>query len=268
MPAPRIYKTEAIILRHQDLGETDRIVTAFTPRLGKIRFVAKGVKRPRSRLAGHLDLLCQTSLLLAHGRNLDIVTQAQVANHFPGLRSNLACIAQGLHAAELVDRFMAENVEHSVTYYLLQATLAHLGTPSPKELVLRRFEMRLLEQIGYRPQLHRCIGCDDELVESAYFTSSGGGVLCNICRATEVMVRPLSNAALRLLRSLQGRQEMRIVTSNEAVEEVEGVLRQYLVYLGECELHSAGFIDTLRREDTLRSTSSTQRRPSKLKTAS
>ena len=248
MPAPRIYKTEAIILRHQNLGETDRIITAFTPRLGKLRFVAKGVKRPRSRLAGHLDLLCQTNLLLAHGRNLDLVTQAQVANQFLGLRADLARIAQGLHAAELVNQFMAENAEHSVSYYLLQATLAHLGTDSPNPLVLRRFEMRLLEEIGYRPQLHRCISCDEKIGDSAYFTASGGGVLCNTCRATEAIVRPLSEGALRLLRSLQARQEMRIATSNEAIEEVEGILRQYLVYLSERDLHSAGFLDTLRRE--------------------
>jgi DNA repair protein RecO (recombination protein O) len=247
MPAPRIYKTEAIILRHQDLGETDRIITAFTPRLGKVRFVAKGVKRLRSRMAGHLDLLCQSSLVLAHGRNLDIVTQAQVANQFLGIRGDLARIAQGLHVAELVDQFMAGNVEHGATFYLLQATLAHLGIPSPNLLALRRFEMRLLEEIGYRPQLTRCISCDDERLEPCYFTPSGGGVLCVSCRATEAVVRPLSIGALRLLRSLQARQEMRIVTSAEAAEEVEGVLRQYLVYLGERELHSAGFLDTLRR---------------------
>jgi DNA repair protein RecO (recombination protein O) len=249
MPAPRIYKTEAIVLRHQDLGETDRIVTAFTPRLGKVRFVAKGVKRPRSRLAGHLDLLCQTSLVLAHGRSLDIVTQAQVSNQFLGLRANLARIAQGMHAAELVDQFMAENAEHGATYYLLQAALTHLATPSPNPLALRRFEMRLLEEVGYRPQLNRCLSCGDERLEPAYFTPSGGGVLCQSCRAAEAVVRPLSNGALRLLRSLQARQELRIGTTNEAAEEVEGILRQYLVYLGERELHSAGFLDVLRRNE-------------------
>jgi DNA repair protein RecO (recombination protein O) len=248
MPPPRIYKTEAIVLRHQNLGETDRIVTAFTLRMGKVRFVAKGVKRPRSRLAGHLDLLCETNLVIAHGRNLDLVTQAQVTNQFLGLRADLTRIAQGLYAAELVDEFTAENVAHSATYYLLQATLSHLGTPSPNPLVLRRFEMRLLEEAGYRPQLDRCIACGDKASDSEYFSPSGGGLLCRACRATEAMARPLSDGALRLLRLLQTREERRIAASSAAIDEVEMILRQYLVYLSERELRSVVFLDTLRRE--------------------
>ena len=249
MPAPRVYSTEAIILRHQDLGEADRIITVFTPRFGKLRVVAKGVKRPRSRLAGHLDSLCEVNLLLARGRNLDIVTQAQVTDQFLALRRSLSRIAQGLYAAELVNCFMADNMAHPAVYHLLQATLAHLATPSPNSLVLRRFEMRLLEETGYRPQLQQCLACGDDIAgDAAYFSASGGGVLCRGCRATEAVVRPPSSAALQLLRSLQARQGARIAASRESADEVEGVLRQYLLHLNERELHAATFIDVLRRE--------------------
>jgi len=249
MPAPRVYSTEAIILRHQDLGEADRIITVFTPRFGKLRVVAKGVKRPRSRLAGHLDSLCEVNLLLARGRNLDIVTQAQVADQFLALRRSLSRIAQGLYAAELVNCFMADNMAHPAVYHLLQATLAHLATPSPNPLVLRRFEMRLLEEIGYRPQLQQCLACgDDNVGADCYFSPSGGGILCSGCRATEATVRPLSSGALRLLRSLQKGEGVRPATSGEVVAEVEAVLRQYLLHLSERELHAATFIDVLRRE--------------------
>ncbi len=250
MPAPRVYSTEAIILRHQDLGEADRIITLFTPRFGKLRVVAKGVKRPRSRLAGHLDSLFEANLLLARGRNLDIVTQAQVTDQFLALRGSLSRIAQGLYAAELVNCFMADNMAHPAVYHLLRATLAHLGTSNPNPLVLRRFEMRLLEETGYRPQLQRCLACGDDIADNAYFSPSGGGILCSGCRATEATVRPLSSGALRLLRSLQKGEGMRPAPSGEVVAEVEAVLRQYLLHLSERELHAAAFIDVLRREAT------------------
>ena len=250
MPGQRIYAAEAIILRHQDLGEADRIITAYSPRLGKLRFVAKGVKRTRSRLAGHLDLLCQANLLLARGRNLDIVTQAQAVNHFPGLLASLERIGQGFYAAELVNRFTVDGVAHTVIYYLLQATLAHLATRTPNPLVLRRFEMRLLDAIGYRPQLDRCVACGRVPSEASHFSASGGGLVCDECRASEPVVRPLSPDALALLRSLQAPPEASPLSSHAVADEVEAVLRQYLIYLGERQLHAALFLDALRREET------------------
>ena len=102
----RSYSTEAITLKRTDLGEADRIVTLFTPGKGKYHAIAKGTRRPVSKLAGHLELLSRSQLQLALGRNLDIVTQAEGRENFLHLRSDLWHMTCGFYLAELVDRFV------------------------------------------------------------------------------------------------------------------------------------------------------------------
>ena len=120
------YSSEAIILKRSDLGEADRIITLFTPYKGKFHAVAKGSRRPVSKLAGHLDLLNRSQLQLALGRNLDIVTQAEVRENFLRLRSELWHMTCGFYLAELVDRFVEERVPHADIYVLLLQTLRYL----------------------------------------------------------------------------------------------------------------------------------------------
>src|SRR4051812_24637846 len=120
------YSTEAIVLKRTDLGEADRIVTLFTPKKGKFHAVAKGSRRPVSKLAGHLDLLNRSQLQVGVGRNLDIVTQAEVRENFLRLRSELWHMTCGFYLAELVDRFVEEKVIHSDIYTLLLQTLRYL----------------------------------------------------------------------------------------------------------------------------------------------
>ena len=102
MPRPRVYKTQAIVLRQRKLGEADKIVTLYTSHQGKVDAVAKGVRRTKSRLAGHLEPLTLGSYMLAEGRELDIVTQAETVDAFAGLRADLDRVSRGLYCAELV----------------------------------------------------------------------------------------------------------------------------------------------------------------------
>ncbi len=99
MPKPRTYQTEAIVIRKIKLGEADRILTLYTPQLGKIRAVAKGVRRPRSKLAGHLELLTHSLVSLARGRNLDTIIGSQTINSFLLLKSDLELGAYALYRA-------------------------------------------------------------------------------------------------------------------------------------------------------------------------
>src|SRR6266699_1914640 len=122
----RSYPTEAIVLKHMDLGEADRILTLFTPHKGKVHVIAKGTRRPISKLAGHLDLLNRSQLQLALGRNLDIVTQAEGRENFLHLRTDLWHMTCGFYLAELVDRFIEEHTQHANLYHLLLDTLRYL----------------------------------------------------------------------------------------------------------------------------------------------
>ena len=122
MTRPRVYKTEAIVLKRRAQGEADSIFTLYTPNLGKIRVVARGVRKPKSKLGGHLEPLTRSALVLAKGQNLDIITQVQTIEPFLPLRDDLWRTGCALYAAELVDQFCAEQSENYHIYKSLTAS--------------------------------------------------------------------------------------------------------------------------------------------------
>src|SRR3712207_2448889 len=151
MNTARVYKTEAVVLRQRKLGEADKILTLFSADLGKFDAVAKGVRRPGSRKAGHVELLTHVSLMLARGKSLDIITQAEALDTYLPLREDLRRLSCGLYVAELTDRFTAEHQESFPLFRLLVETLGGLTVHRDLELVLRFFELNLLGVAGYEP---------------------------------------------------------------------------------------------------------------------
>src|SRR5947209_2858195 len=119
MGAPRVYKTEAVILRRTNLGEADKILTLFTPRLCKIHAVAKAIRRPSAKLSGHLDLFSRTELLVARGSNLDVVTGAQMVQGYRTIREDLWLSTCAMYVLEWIDRFSIDNAENLGLYSLL-----------------------------------------------------------------------------------------------------------------------------------------------------
>ena len=190
MKQPRVYQTEAIIIKRINLGEADRILSLYTPRHGKVKAIAKGSRRPRSKLGGHVELLTHSQLLLARGRNLDIITQAQTINTFLPLKDDLKRMSCGLYLAELIDAFTEERGESPELFDLLVTTLQQLTEADNQDTVLRYFELRLLDLTGYRPQLQRCANCDSSLQPGVnYFSPGQGGVLCLDCTFAEPFAR-------------------------------------------------------------------------------
>ena len=252
MTTPRIYKTEAIVLRQRKLGEAGKIVTLYTPNYGKLDAVAKGVRRPKSRLGGHLEVLTHSTVMLAQGRNLDVVTQAQTVESFAPLRGDLQRLSRALYAAELVDRFSPEGAESYHVFQLLLATLRRLAAAGKVDTVLRYLEMQLLGLAGFRPQLVSCVNCQKTLAATPnHFSPSAGGVLCPSCGPEVAGSRPLSVNALKVMRVLQGSsfaEVSRVRIGLALAQEVEMHLRAYLIHVLERDVRSAAFIDRLRRE--------------------
>lgn len=249
----RLYRTEAIVLRRQNLGEADKLLTLYTPELGKTRVVAKGVRKPTSRKAGHVELFTYARLLVAKGRNLDIVTQAETIDPFLPIRSELQRTSCAYYVAELVDRFTEEAEENRRLFALLLNALRWLGHAEDMDLVLRYFELRLLDYVGYRPQLFQCVRCAQTLgTDAGLFSSAEGGVLCLSCGQGQRGCRDTSSRALATLRHLQTRdydQCSRLKVDRRAHEELENLLRRYVTYLLERGLKSTDFMDALRNEE-------------------
>ena len=252
MSKPRNYQTEAIIIKKTKLGEADRILTLFTPHLGKIQAKAKGVRRPRSKLAGHLELLTYSLVSLARGRNLDVITGSQTINSFLPLKSDLWLTSCALYVIELVNQFTVDNMESYSLFQLLLETMEKLCQAGNKELTLRYFELHLLNEVGYRPQLHQCVSCQLPLEPTTNsFCPSSGGMLCPNCSRSQPLTHPLSVNAQKVLRLLQNGDystASRLKIDEELSRELEKVMSGYLKYLLEREVKSATWLDTLREQ--------------------
>ena len=252
MSRPRNYQTEAIIIKKTKLGEADRILTLYAPDLGKIQAVARGVRRPKSKMAGHLELLTHSKISLARGRNLDIITGAQTIDSFLPLKNNLVLTSYGLYIIELVNQFTPDQSEDEALFKLLLDTLSNLCISNNHELLLRYFELKMLEMTGYRPQLQECVSCHQPLspvVNS--FSASMGGMLCPLCAPKQPFSSEVSVNALKVLRFIQDNNYAavsRLKINSSLARELEALTRHYLRYLLEREVKSVAWLDTLREQ--------------------
>ena len=249
-PRARLYKTEGIVLRSMDLGEADRVLTVLTPRLGKLRVVAKGIRRPRSRLGGGLEPFSDVQLVLAIGRTFDVVTQIAIEDPHLGLRDDLQATAEAWYLVELADRFCEGNADSHGPFVLLAQGLAALDAPEgaiARESVARWFELHLLDTMGFRPELTRCIECGAEIEPTGNaFSPVAGGVLGPECAHAALGAVRISPGALKVLRHLQ-RSELtevlRLSIPRALHREVERLLHETVSAILERELRTRDFLD-------------------------
>ena len=252
MTSPRNYQTEAIVLKKTKLGEADTILTLYTPHLGKIQGFAKSLRKPKSKMAGHLELLTHSQLSLVKGRNLDTITGAQTITSFLPLKSDLELTSRGLYVIEMVEKFTAGHIENYPLFSLLHETLEHLCVEENGELVLRFFELHLLKEVGYSPQLQQCVDCRKGLQpEDNAFSQLKGGILCPDCNMGQSLAYPISTNALKVMRLIQSGDygtASRLVLKPELSRELESLLRNYIRYLLEWDVRSTAWLDTLKRQ--------------------
>ena len=248
----RVLRAQAIVLRHRDWGEADRMLGLFTLEMGKVQAIAKGARRPRSRKAGHLEPFTHVKLLLARGRNIAIITQAEAIDQFTPLREDMLLTTYASYVVELLDRFTYEEGENRGLFRLLRNTLARLCSPDKPELVLRYYELRLLDLVGFRPQLYTCVRCEAEIqAQDQFFSAQEGGVLCPNCGARVAGSKPVSLAALKYLRHFQRSsydQATRASLSAPINKEMERLMQHYFTYLLERSLNTPEFIRRARRD--------------------
>lgn len=257
-PAPhrqRTFRLEAVVLRHTDWGEADRLLWIFSQEMGKLRTVAKGVRKVRSRKAGHLEPFTRVSLLLARGRDLPLITQAETLAAYLPLHDDLAGITYASYVVELLDRFTYEEGENRALYRLLVETLERLSElPAQRDLTVRYYEVRLLDLVGFRPRLFQCVQCGKDIqAEDQYFSNALGGVVCPNCGPRLEGVQPVSMTALKYLRHFQRSpfsEAARVRLTPEITRELETLVQHYLTYLLERGLNTPPFLRRLRQANS------------------
>ena len=193
------YRDSGVIVRTHKLGEADRILSIITESNGKVRAVAKGVRKTRSRYGGRLELLRHLDLQFYKGRgDLYIVTQAETRDHWPQVRDNLDRLGKALTIAEAVDQIAQDKQPDQELYRMLCGALNTLEKSDPA-LVVPAFMLKLLAHEGVAPALDQCVVCG-ETTNLEFFDSAAGGVTC----IAHQRGRTISSSALELMRATLG----------------------------------------------------------------
>ena len=251
MPAPRLYKTTAIVLSRFELGEADRVLTILTPHDGKLKAIAKGVRKPTSRIGGSLEPFSELDLVIARGRTFDVITQATVAQAWLSLRDRLEPAATAWYIGELAERGVEERAYAYPVYALLRRAYQLLDDGMLSARVARWFEFRLADALGVRPEVERCVECDRTLEANDRFrwVPALGGVLCDRHPGLPAEQSVLSLDALKLLRAyrrldIEALAGLRLRADVE--REVETALRRFTRHVLERDARSLAFLDEIR----------------------
>ena len=246
MSQPRVYQTEALVLRRIAVGETDRVVVLFTRDRGKLSAIAKGARRPLSRLGGGCEPFIQSTVQLAVGQNLDVLTQCRVERSFPGLRRDLEKVGYASYLLELTDSGIAERQPLPELWDLLVATLSLLEDATTPGLLTRAFEVSAMRVLGYEPELWHCLRDQRPVdVPGSAFHPLRGGMLCPRCASSVSGGIPVAPITLALMRAMLERplQEFQASEVGDAKRELARCLVPYVRHRLEAPLRSLQFLE-------------------------
>ena len=250
-PSERLRTVEAVIISHKDFSEADRLVVLFSLEGGKIRALAKGVRKIRSRKAAYLEPFMHSKVVLARGKTFWIITQADAIHNNLAIRDSLEKTGQAAYVMELTDRLYVEEEPASAVFRLLINTLNRINEGEDAFNVLRFFELRLLDQAGFRPDLTDCVGCGRKITaQDQYFSAVQGGVLCPACGELRGYSRKVSMNVLRFMRHFQRSafSDIADVSLLSAVQaEMSALMSGYISSIVERKLNAPDFIKQVNR---------------------
>ncbi len=243
-----LMKVDAIVLRTRELGEADRIVTLYSKQKGKVQLVAKGVKKPKSKLVGGILNFTHAQYWYYQGRGLGILSQYDIHESFQILKSDLKKYAYATYMAELVQEFTLEGEENE-GLFLTFLTSLHLLKTQDLDLATRLFEMRLLRCLGYGLSFQTCRECehsfDGREQKKAFFSPALGGILCERCISKDSQGFYISWGTVKILIFLLKMPIEKISVlrvSSVAKKEMEKTLHYYLTYILEKKIKSKEFM--------------------------
>ena len=249
-------KTQAIVIRTFPLKEFHKIITFYTPNFGKVKAVAHGVKSPKSKLGGSLELLNHGTLIFQHRENRELqnITDFSLIDGFDAIRSDFTRITYGCYFAELVDSIASEGLASPEIFDLLRTTYQFLMHADDVPLLARGFEIKFLDCAGYGPELSRCVHCGSAAKGTTSdrfgiaFSVRYGGVLCGDCKNRDGAASTIASGScelLKMLRRSEWERFNRIRASARNHQELKRVLGNFIEYHTERRLKSLKFIENV-----------------------
>lgn len=250
-----IYKTSGIVLKRKNFGEADRILTILTERFGKISAIAKGSRKIKAKLLGHLEPFTLADFQFHEGKNFYIVTGADIKHHFENIHNDYSKTTRAFYLGELVDKFLENDERNIGVYRLLSSALKYLEYNNI-DLMLRFFELKIIEATGFKPALRQCVHCQKNLIAgSNFWDQSEGGIICTDCQKKFQHGKKISDGVIKLLRVIEEQDigtATKIKLDKKIDNETEEILDLYIKNILERELKSKRMIrqiDNRSRKD-------------------
>jgi DNA repair protein RecO (recombination protein O) len=227
------YNSRGFILRQRDYRDSDKLLSIFTEQKGKITAVAKGIKKPKSSLRACAQPFCHAYFHFNQGRDMDLLTQGRLLDFYANSRSDLERSLYCIYLMELLDKSLLENTPLPRLYHVLLQVLTAINEKGLNPLFIRYFEVSLLANLGYKPELSHCLSCNRKAEASFHFSLSEGGLICPTCNGENSSVINISGETLGLLRLLsEGSFQTlpRVKASPGGLIQLERLLESYLEY--------------------------------------
>lgn len=240
----RGYKDRGIVFKQIDVHEADKIVSIFTKYHGRIDAIAKGIRRTTSRKAGNMDLFSLSKFSFVKGKNLDIITEAELLDSQESLRGQLDSQFVVFYICELLDRFLQLEERDTQLFNLLIELLDELQV-SKNYLPLHAFELKLMSTQGFEPNLYTCLLCGKSFRErdERYVTRQEVGLYCS--NETVQKDQSVSDRSLRILRYLitaDISDAKKVNSDRSTLQEIQRILFTWLEVITEKEIRSKKFL--------------------------
>jgi len=224
-------KTKGIILVRKNIGEADRLLSIFTEDLGKIKVVAKGSRRIKSKMAPHIEPLNIISLQLVEGKTFYILTDAERVGEPHSFTKDMDIYRTASYICELVDLSFQEKEPNKAIFLLLTEAIHILSglTPDKREQLARYFEMELLISLGYKPDYHLCKKCQEAIKEQPFYHGDFEGCSCDKCSAGDHKISKTTLKALREMKQRNLQEYLAVDLTREVEAELQEIICPYLV---------------------------------------
>lgn len=243
-----VYRTNAIVLRSRDFGEADRVLVLLSEEHGKFEAVVKGARRQRSRFVGSTLPFNYLKTMLFTGKSLETLSQAELIHSFSKFHEDLTKLAYASFWSELVDSFVPEKEEAREIFRFLLAAFLVLEVVDNPVILNLAFEVRLLNYLGYQPQLENCAGCGGLSIGVVAFSADAGGVVCANCKEQYrdlIAVTPAILETYRKLVETDLRELEKLGVENGVSQALRKILRIFIEARLERPLKSQVFLDNV-----------------------
>ncbi|WP_035343779.1 DNA repair protein RecO [Alkalihalobacillus hemicellulosilyticus] len=246
-----MQKVEGIIIRTIDYGETNKVVTLFTKELGKIGVMARGAKKPKSRLSAASQLFMYGVFVIQTSSGLGVLHQADITSSFRDIRNDLVRAAHASYILELTDKLTDEKKRYSEIFKLLYQILIYIDEGIDVEVLKMIFETKMLAVAGVKPELDQCASCGS-INQPIAFSIKNAGFLCPNCRnkdAHAFQLNPQHVKLLRLFYYVDVERLGHISLKNETKKYIQMIIDSYYQEYSGLRLKSKRFLEQLERFD-------------------